>query len=226
MIINDAVLDLKRYVSPFGSADPPAGWHDNSRYENDMTDGAGAADPDWLQLPSGMWVKDFDGNDYGTIAYSPSWNQTETITVLLWYYATNKAADRFMIGLWNVAGEQVFQLRVLNTSGFLDVLVYQESGATEYSRVTGAVDVTGGWHLGGFTVDGTNLILYNDGLEVDTDGHATGLSVVSQTLWLGSRSTATWMLGQLGLPRMWSYALNPNQMNDKFTSERHWFDGA
>ena len=68
MIIQDCVLDLKRYWAPYGSVAPPLGWADDSRYGNDMVDGVGAAEPDWLQLPSGLWVKEFDGNDYGTIA--------------------------------------------------------------------------------------------------------------------------------------------------------------
>ena len=36
MIVKDTVLDLKRYLSPFGSAAPPADWHDDNRFEQEM----------------------------------------------------------------------------------------------------------------------------------------------------------------------------------------------
>ena len=47
--------------------EPPASLEDTSRYGNDGVF-TGAGEPDWAQLPSGLWVLDFDGiNDIVTI---------------------------------------------------------------------------------------------------------------------------------------------------------------
>ena len=216
MIINDCVFEAKRYWAPFGSPIPPTGWADISRYGNDMVDGAGVAEPDWVQLPSGMWVKEFDGNDYGTIAYYPN---GENITVGHWInYTTiqdqvsgvnDGANHRMYIGI-EVSGDYFF--------------AYGDTAkATTPSGIA-----AGTWYFMVMTTDGTNAVLYINGTQVDTLAFTfAGLS--TQPFAWGAMKTAGFASYEdsfKGLPFIYKYTMNPVQINEKYASERHWFDGA
>lgn len=45
-----------------GDSTPPDALEDISRYSNDGSF-KGAGEPDWIQMPSGLWVMSFDGSD-------------------------------------------------------------------------------------------------------------------------------------------------------------------
>ena len=48
--------------APLGAVAPADALPDMSRYGNDGVFGGGAAAPTWTQLPSGLWVLEFDGS--------------------------------------------------------------------------------------------------------------------------------------------------------------------
>ena len=189
MIINDCVLDLKRYWAPYGSVEPPAGWADDSRYGNDGVDTAMT----WVQLPSGLWVKSFDGaTSIVTIGDILSYIQT----VIMW-----------------IAPDDI------TTRSIIDI-----DGGTHSIEIDGAGDITAtGWaapiiYVNGAVAAAVALSAWNCIAVTTTTSFAASAIVIGQE--------ASFYLGKMGLPRIYTYALNADQINAKYASERHWFDGA
>ena len=166
MIITDCVLDLKRYWAPFGSVIPPANWPDVSREQTDLPDGAGAAEPDWEQLPSGIWVKEYDGNDYSTLAIS-NWRDVDYQgTIMCWVKSSVATGDQtlFASSDTGIDDTNFLQLRLAQTTGFLEI-VQRDGGAL--NQVTGDVGcVDGAFHHVVVTgdINAGAWILYVDGV--------------------------------------------------------------
>ncbi len=237
MIINDCVLDLKRNVSPFGTVMPPAGWPDVSRYENDMVDGAGVAGPDWVQLPSGLWVKEFDGNDY---AYRTEANFRSTDyagAVEAWFKCTAVVAgEKVIFGTADNATGLTYSL-LFYVRATTDKLTIYEDHNTTQSIISGGTSVRDSkWHHVSFQSNGTAYAIYLDGiLEALTlivgvnDGDWFGDIINRDSITLGryeGTTPAGYFTGQIGSLKLRSYPPNPDQINAKFASERYWFDGA
>tara|TARA_Y100000310_G_scaffold246224_1_gene251407 strand:+ start:4044 stop:4721 length:678 start_codon:yes stop_codon:yes gene_type:complete len=216
MIITDAVLDLKRYWSPPGSAViPPTGWDDVSRFATHMVDGAGAAEPDWEQSPGGLWYKDFDGNDYGQIT-CPQCDFTAgdfSIIVRIGFNtlaATNTFLER---GAVNTSG---YMLQVNTTGRFY---CYTSQGAANQSSITAIGSVVEGTVVTlALSRVGADIAMYIDGVDAtDTAGVHVDPVATTNTMKVGIRENLVSepLNGPISAVKIFSYALNADQQMQK-----------
>ena len=232
MIVQDCVLDLKRYWSPYGTVMPPANWPDVSRYENDMVDGAGASAPDWEQLPSGLWVKEFDGNDYATIPTLLD-NPPSNVSFSFWF----SPIVTFDIGAGT--NETLFHKINVTLQDRVKLLLDQANGAlrlfTEYnnealhSTSSAATSWTGGtWYYIVITFDGTWRMYVDTVVEADTQVENGFMKPGTQSDFFFGAGTVPdlYFNGRLSPLSIYTYSLNPDQIKAMFASERHLFDGA
>lgn len=233
MIIQDCVLDLKRYWAPYGSVAPPVGWADESRYGNDMTDGAGAAAPTWVQLPSGLWVKEFDGGDYGTCGNTASLqNITTQLSGMAWIYPkTGQAGEDCIFGKLNDGGvDRRAWMFVLIAAGNLASYISSDgTHGNSDALVAPAPLVKDMWHFVAFSYTPTYRFLFADGAVVAEDAPTVNSLYINTVddFIVGDTANFTRMfLGYIGLPRVCIAPMNGDQLNEKYASERHWFDGA
>lgn len=236
MIVNDCVLDLKRYWSPYGSVAPAAGWPDISRYQTDMIDGAGAAAPDWMQLPSGLWVKEFDGSDYCSLAVA-DWRPFDYRgTMAFWFKTSIVAGDKVLFATSDTATDTSFIRMYIRATRDLAIVTVNSGGIFNAVRSSSDV-VDGAWHFGVVISSGTAWSIATDGV-LNTNptiisgantGDWFGDILLRDNLSLGAliRTGVVFNYnGPIALPCIYSYVLTPDQINAKYQSERHWFDGA
>ena len=225
MIIQDCVLDLKRYWAPYGSVMPPTGWADVSGYGNDMADAVAPAEPDWVQLSSGLWYKDFDGDDYGTITDAPSINiNTEDFTIMFWQFTSVKSMP--IIGKYQDANNRWY----VQTDGNGYIFMYGRTTAQAgIFSILGTVDAAAGlWTQVAVTgIRGTQGFVYVNGVECTSGTNTCLANDATNTGGLTpGQYTVSYHTGGITLLRMFKGAMNADQVNAKFASERHWFDGA
>ena len=239
MIINDCVLDLKRYWSPYGSVAPPLDWADDSRYGNDMTDGAGAAAPTWVQNASGLWVKAFDGNDYGEITDSRELScgngaSDTPMTFLCWANVSGVFGGLFNKGATVAADGEYYAYLAGGTNIYWRCI--DQSASAYIGVLLNIVAYLGLWTFFAFTYNGggayTDMAIYINGVLQATAQSDSGAYIAMEntatSLYIGRRSAIGLLpAGSMMAPtRAYNYNLTADQINAKFASERHWFDGA
>lgn len=200
MIIKDCRFEGRRYWSPYGSVAPPVGWPDDSRYGNDGVD-TGAT---WVQIPSGLWVKDFDGvNDHTQL--------TNTITfvgasISFWLFRSSNGATQWALDNRDGASAGAGYLYIINGT-----LVITLSAGTSYvNAVASVTSIEDTWHQ--IVVTGITL----------TPGGGA-----NPELTIGSRCNFIQATnGHIAQFKVYSYVLTLDQINANYASERYWFDGA
>ena len=218
MIINDCVLDLENSIDVEPGA---ATWIDQSRYKDNGTITAGAGG--WVQLPSGLWVMQFDGAatvvDLGN---DPSVMQ-DVLTISCWV----KYEDT---GMWNpfvTWKNGTDRPGILFEAAANSPIMY--FGATNYRYFTGAPLVNDGtWRMFTCLITGwgTNDIL-NNTMYVDatalTPGafNNAGAPNAKVNLYLGR--TATSLNGKIALNRWWNYLLTPGQIRNNYEKTKYLF---
>lgn len=216
MIINDCVLDLKRYWSPYGSAEPPAGWADISPYHADAVDGAGAAAPAWEQLLSGLWVKDLDGtNDFMTI---PAPRPTLPLAFEFWICPNTSTP----VGLFDTGPRLALTLRQY-VAGSVDWQPNNPQVVLGLAALTWQHVVFAYYH----GVNNGIAYFLNGALISTTEGAALSDFTWSDPIRIGDiNSGALFYCGKIGKIKIHNYRPVADQVNGWFASERHWFDGA
>lgn len=213
----------KRYWSPPGSAAPPVGLPDVSRWANP---GAFTNHTHYHQLPSGAWYMDLDGDDYVQCpaATSRQLNFTsESFTLLAWCRGTLAAAC-YIMGQGDTDHDGWgFFVWVNNLSFRLN----QALGHTDISAVNGFA--SGAWQLVGVTRNGNTGQFYTNGAPVVTiggGGLVDAVSVAGGNKFLigidDNELTGTWP-GSMGWHRVWNYELTPDEMARIWVAERGFF---
>jgi len=232
MIIKDCVFEAKRYMSPYGTVPPPTGIPDVSRYHNDLADGAGAAEPTWEQLPSGLWVKDFDGNDVAFVNVA-TWRPGDFQGTMAAWFKTAQANTNGIVCSADAADNTRYLHLITNTGRF--GVSQRNNDAADGVVATTATASDNAWHFGVVTSDGTAYAIYFDGgieAPVVVSGANTGDwfadTLLRDNISFGSlyRLVPVYFTGKATLQRVWNYPLNADQVNAMFASERHWFDGV
>lgn len=222
MIINDCVLDLKRYWAPYGSVAPPLGWADDSRYGNDGVDTAMT----WVQLPSGLWVKSFNGAASVVTIADTGYGVTDYITILAWINTT-QITDRSTI---YADADISFECNDVGASVSDGALGIAELGVGNPVRTNDNVVVPNTWYHVAYTKNGAGANknnVYLNGVALAFVNDAAWTMTPNGTKYIGARGGASqWFSGYMGPLQVYNYALTPDQINAKFASERHWFDGA
>ena len=248
MIIKDCVFEGKRYLSPYGSVAPAAGLPDISRYGN----GGVFTDIAWAQLPSGVWVMPFDGltsavdfgahiehRIQGTQFSVECWVKLDSLTPANHYLVSKEGpllASEYEWGLYlsDTDSDDRFHLWFNLTSD-------GNGGNNATRQFANALDViidTLPHHLV-VTLDlalvTTEIVkFFVDGIQRPTvlgaGNWQTACYQGGSDLRFGESERLTgvnWtLLGKMPAPRLYSYALNPDQINARYASKRYLFDGA
>ena len=210
--------------TPLGAAAPADSLPDMSRWGNDGVFGAGALEPTWVQLPSGLWVIDYGGDDNVNCGTNNILNFTaEDFSVGAWLYIpTGAGTDRHIIS----RGRANFDGWYLYWSGTPDIRLFTAQVAaiqgTSSNTWAGNFD---SWHLTLTTRVGTTVTIYLDGADdTDTPGVHIDPTTSVRALTLASRTlTGLHMECRMALPRIFNYALNADQIARLFEAERTLF---
>jgi len=179
----------------------------------------------WVRLPSGLWVLDFDGNDYVTMAspvfLAATWNSK--FSVRLWLKVTDNGVRQTFIGCNDEAS--VFQLE-MKAGGALAAIFNGDNVAVAPQSI-----LSNTWAFAVVTVNGTGVgthTFYHNGVALGTPSESgSGFSVNGAVATeLGRRAAASQSLtGQMGLLDVVSRTLSASEIAQIYNQERHLFQG-
>jgi hypothetical protein len=198
--------------------------NDFSRFGNDGTFFADGK-PDWVQLPSDLWVMDFNGID--AFVSCGSDNSLDfglgAWSVEVWVKTPNVSALRTVIsrGYYSEVGGWTF---IIWTEG--DNLFLWANGLSLWAAFTVDDDV---WHHIVLAHDGTTTHMYVDGVtRGNTNQWADYIFTIAKDLLIGVSDEGGAKLryhnGQIALPRIYKYSLSAGRVYSHFVVEgRRWF---
>jgi hypothetical protein len=200
-------------VSPPGSAAPPSILKDQSRYKNDGT----FTNVTWSQLPSGLWVMNFNGaTSKVTITNSDSNRKLTTkLSVVIW-------------ALISAAGRQVFLYKAQGAliQYGLEVSTGWRSELPASWTTAGAVSSLGRWRFFCGTFDSSlgsdNAKIFVNATQTGQATSAVALTSTTYNITLGEWA-GFYLTGSLALPRIFNYALSADQISRIYEAERRWF---
>jgi len=180
--------------------------HDISKnHNNGAIDGAS-----WVQLPSGLWVLDYDGTDnkvtiaaaasiypaVGSILFWAKWDSTAVNQSVIGSNGT--ATDRWFFGPMGSDNLIYFGIKKANVWGTTNSWLFTDT--TSYHQFI-------------LSFDGTNLKFYVDTVERGTGASTFGLDhLAAQTMWLGNTSGGDFYWnGQMTLPRIFNSPLSSSE---------------
>jgi len=204
--------------------EPPATvLEDESRFGNDGTFFA-AGKPDWVRLPSGLWVMSFDGADYVSIPPAAITNSFTQLTVSLWVKLTSITTTYILFSANKDAADDI-RLSAGNTSQLFAALDDGVAGFPETVAVAHGYSADT-WHKIDFTYDNTILRLYSDAVELAND--TAGFTWYNPLkIYFGGRTIGglNGLDGGIALPRIHSRVLSPGKILQTYEAERRWFGG-
>ena len=208
------VFSGKRYWSPLGSGAPPAGWPDTSRFKNHGTDSGGVS---WVQLPSGVWVKQFDGvdghSDQGS-APSIQPEQANVVSLCGWIYC-----DVFSAGNWD------FMLGADNAGclgfGVRTRFVQATNLGTADAPASSLTPTDGAWNFIGMTWDGV-LVTYFLNSSVPESYAWNPTFNTTRNKWIGN-AWFQFTAKKVGSLVMDKRILTPDEIARRFEAERRMF---
>lgn len=233
------VFSSRSYI---GSAEPPATvLEDTSRFGND---GAflSAGNPDWIQLPSGFWVMDFDGSDYVDLGSTFQSLGRTSHSWEVWVKPDDgqPAGEEDFIGnqkagnteIWilslTTAGKIQFQLRANNNDAraLTNAAVFSD-GQAPWTQIIPVADSTIGG-VGGLVIYANGEVQALDaGINGDTSGITFADFTPADNLYIGAKNnngTDQFHLNGLMVSiRFIQYAVSAEEAAARFQANRHWF---
>ncbi len=218
--------------TPLGAAAPAASLPDMSRYGNDGVFTNIAA---WTQLPSGLWTMPFNGTtSIITIAANASLSALPQMTFSVWLkpITTGETASGmvFQLGSGSLTPTAGWLLRY---SGGENLAFYVNYVTTDLRSVSAINSIT----LGAYqhfvvvwtgTTVAADIDFYVNGVvsanTANQDAAGARVSDVGSTLYIGNAAATlrTWD-GNIGLPKLYNYAMSHDQINAIFEAERRLF---
>ena len=207
----------------------PTTFEDTSRFGNDGIETAITK----VQLPSGLWVSEFNGiSSIVTIADNSSFDIKTQVTALIWANITDiTLSHSTLISRYNTVGnlrDWVFT----KSHGNGKIAVYfgdPANGSFEGNIITNDNILSNGiYFLIGFTFNVGTVIVYANGVAVGATVEAGAIPsllynpTVNTAVGAYANSTVLWT-GNLVLSRIYNRALSPVEIADLFESERHLF---
>ncbi len=196
---------------------------DVSRYGTDGT----ITTANWVRLPSGLWVLDFNSATPDYVEITPTPTQldftSEDLTLLVWANIDAVGARKRIIdrGLVNSDGYEFF----IDSNNLIYFRTNQAAAFQESYSAT-PLTVAGGWYHIAFTRSGASAIPYLNGVN---DANIVGAHVnpvsSSRTVKIGIADdlTSTPFEGRMSLFKIWNYALSAGQILNIFNAERSFF---
>ena len=213
MIINDCVLDLKRYWSPYGSVAPAATpWPDISRFH---TDGV-VTTATWIQQPSGLWAMNF-------VAATPDY---VVVTCPQCCFTSEDYSIVARVKFDDISGfRKIFIRGLIATDGFGFIVAAGQvmgstfqAAASQYSRTPVNFLVADTYYTLGLSRSGNSIRVFIDGADETTivGVHVDPLAN-ARTAKIGVYDDLTTypLDGQISALKVFSYALNADQQMQK-----------
>jgi len=175
----------------------------------------------WVRLPSGLWVMNFDGNDYVDCGAGSSLDITTTLTLMAWAKTTNNNSGGIIIKD-NSAAQRSYLLH-FDTN----IIRFQVLGLDDtYLDWTSATWYDGYWHFIVGAYDGSTKKIYFDGTEKASEASTGSISTGTTSLRIGNRNAGVndlLLIGQVALPRVFSRASSASEIAQIYNQERHLF---
>lgn len=229
MITRDIVFQPEMSID----LSPGATVLDLSRYKTDLTLAGTAV---WTQEPSGLWVLTLDGNsDYASLNIARWRDEDFAGTIIGWIKSSDPTNNQTIFASSDTGTDVNFlQLRLVNTTGFLEI-VQRDGGAL--NQITGDTPcVDGIWHHCAVTGDmaAGAWILYVDGIVQGltvTSGANTGnwfsaIYDIRDNLSIGAilnTGIADYVLGSISLSFVSSYVFTAGQIRNHYEKTKHLF---
>ena len=170
--------------------------------------------------PSGRTAPAFSGNDRIPGTAEAALNPTN-VTVEVWAFQVSLGA---IVALWTNWHASTSSLRAwrLTTSSATDSANFAlgNTGGTDFRAATGGLVVVNRWFHAVGTFDGTNIILYLDGVEVarntqsasgtQTTGLATNVNIGSY------QGGDRWLVGRASRAALYDRALSPAEIVEHY----------
>lgn len=214
------VFEAESYRDVTGVVSPPVDdLKDRSRFGND----GAMTNVIWARQSSGLYTMVFDGTAYIDIADSPSLRMTEAITLLAWVKVPNLTdAHSGIISKWaTIAAERSYVLKIgLGTPSMMvsdGIVGGEEATAAQLSTAT--------WTLAVGTYDGQNIIAYKNTTAGTPNAETLAMGINDSLACIGSFRKEHNLLYEIeiGLPRIYNYALSALDIAIIFEKERRLF---
>ena len=235
-IVRGKVFDGHRYWSPYGSGTPPDGLPDDSRFHSHAAFGAGAAAPAWVQVPSGVWVLEYDGTaDYMDAAAADTTQMdivTREYTILCWLNWVDTGQAEILIGRYHLDNDG-WEIYLDETAGVYYLTQRHHHAGTIVDTHPRSASYSVGWTPETtyflaivFQGNGTDCLHYRNGVALAVTSSTGGIrnpESCNQDLVFGIRfcKTANWYEGWHSPIVMYDYALSQDAINKIYQSERY-----
>ncbi len=189
---------------------------DKSRFKNNGT----MTNVTWTRLPSGLWVMNFNGATSKVDCGSNSSLKTQNLSISLWVRMNDFVGVQYILG--NCQRNVIVNGFGLTFNGTSLQLGVCDAAASDFlARV-----VPSGNRFYHFSVTvGTVLVIYVDGWASGVSAARTKTMVFPNNLFIGyaPAGTAYQLDGQIGLAKIYNYALTPAQIRNIYARERGYF---
>lgn len=210
------------YAHQPGLAEPNATiLHDYSRWKNHGTFKADGK-PDWVQLPSGLWVMNFDENGRVTVSDHTSLRITGDLTLEAWVKWTSGAG--YIMGKGEFDGYKFMWFLYVKVDGAISFKGGTVASDDYAWDITTTDTISSGvWTLIHAIKISTSGYIYINGSESKTGTVATNYSD-AYDVTLGERIDG-WeaVIDSISPPRIRKGALSAATILKHFTAERWWF---
>lgn len=217
------VFEGQRFWSPYGAVAPPAAiWPDVSRYGNDGT----ITTATWVQLPSGLWVLDFNSAtpDYVTIPAA--------FTQLDFTSQDFSLVARVNVDAFSALYSGIFERGATGTDGYVfrirnngEIRLWtSQTPVNQRSDSNVGVVTVGSWVTIGFSRNGASVRLYADGIDVTATPavHIDPLtSARSAKIGIQDNLTGFPFDGKIALLQIYDYALSADEHNKAYASANY-----
>lgn len=216
------VLDERAHI---GSVSPAAAFEDRSRFKNNGTH----TDITWVQLPSGIWVRSFNGTtSVVSLTNEGNFNFRDGIATISFWFLTASAISEFPISKFNGAGGWTIDVNNQVANKITMVIRTAVGAGAAVRSSTSSVNTGGWWKLDtilNFATPTVSVYL-NGSLDQGALTAAGAVSYNTVAVQIGARMTpsTSFFDGSISLARIYSRALSAAEIAKHFTAERSWFN--
>lgn len=216
--VSGIVLDERPHI---GNVSPPNAFADRSRWANNGTHTAIT----WVKLPSGLWVRSFNGTTSSVLCTNNASFNVFAFTVFVWCKPNNLGVNGTLIcrQSGSAAVADGFQLRQNNINTFF--FAVWNAARNRQETNTAAFSSVGLYLCAAGVFNGTTIRAYLNAVP-SAPVACVGISnATAQHLYLGRYSDAAtiYFAGTISMATMFNYALSAAQIRKRFEATRHLF---
>jgi len=180
--------------------------------------------PVWTQLPSGLWVFDFDGtNDWlsclAASCVDLNFSNTSDFSGVAWIFPTTATKARYILCKMDFVNYRGYYF-YLSSDASPSLSLGVGGNATNTSQII----VRSSWSCVGFRRAGTSVRLYVNGRDATNNAQSHTCEASGKNLYMGnSDSLNNQWAGYLWGLRIWNRALSPAEHMEIFNRERDLF---